>query len=72
MKVWRLAYFNNSELHRGVPVIRDYSRHWSEEFHLCLVENGGGELYYRGSCMSHTDSMPFYRSPGRGSFQSRR
>jgi len=37
------------ELQRGVCVTRPYPRHWHEEYHLCLVEDGSGELLYRGS-----------------------
>ena len=36
------------ELHRGVGVAHDVPRHWHEEYQLCLIQSGGGELFYRG------------------------
>ncbi|MCI0414149.1 hypothetical protein L0222_15300 [bacterium] len=44
ISVWRLPDFKNIELHRGTSVFRDYPRHWHEEFHLCVIEEGGGKL----------------------------
>jgi AraC-like DNA-binding protein len=37
------------ELRRGADVYAPYPRHWHDEYQLCLISAGGGELIYRGS-----------------------
>ncbi len=49
ISVWRPADFRQLELHRGVGVARPVARHWHEEFQLCLIEGGAGELVYLGA-----------------------
>lgn len=49
IKVWRPAELGDLELRRGTAISEPYPRHWHEEYQLCLVVGGGGELIYRGS-----------------------
>jgi AraC-like DNA-binding protein len=46
--VWRPAGVDSVELHQGLGVTRSVPRHWHEEYQLCLIQSGGGELFYRG------------------------
>jgi AraC-like DNA-binding protein len=46
--VWRPADVVSVELHRGVGVTHCVPRHWHEEYQLCLVQSGAGDLFYRG------------------------
>ena len=52
------------DLSRGTGVIAPYPRHWHEEYHLCLIEHGPGELYYRGSFHSQPNVSLCIVHPG--------
>lgn len=45
---WRLDDLAGIELRRGIAVTEPYPRHWHEEYQFCLIQAGGGELFYRG------------------------
>lgn len=47
--VWRPVDVEKIELRIGKAVAQPYPRHWHEEYNLCLLEAGAGELYYRGA-----------------------
>lgn len=64
IKVWRLPELGNIELHRGTSVVRSYPRHWHEEYHLCLIEGGGGDLHYRGATHNTPKGSLFIVHPG--------
>ncbi|MCI0486650.1 MAG: AraC family transcriptional regulator [Blastocatellia bacterium] len=46
--VWRPSDLAGIEIRRGTNVARPVPRHWHEEFQLCFVQAGAGELFYRG------------------------
>jgi AraC-like DNA-binding protein len=48
INVWRPRDLAGVEVRSGVAVHEPYPRHWHEEYQLCLIEAGGGELNYRG------------------------
>ena len=52
IRVWRPADLAGIEMRRGINVARPVPRHWHEEFQLCFVQAGSGELSYRG--VNHT------------------
>lgn len=48
INVWRFEGLPELELRSGVAVTAPYPRHWHEEYQFCLIQAGGGELFYRG------------------------
>ncbi|MFL6230221.1 MAG: helix-turn-helix domain-containing protein [Pyrinomonadaceae bacterium] len=64
ISVWRPAGLRQLELHRGVAVHRPVPRHWHEEFQLCLVEDGEGDLTYRGARHLTPPASLFIVHPG--------
>ncbi|MGD9588372.1 MAG: AraC family transcriptional regulator [Pyrinomonadaceae bacterium] len=48
IRVWWDAAIDGIEYRMGVAVAEPYPKHWHEEYQLCLVTEGGGELVYRG------------------------
>jgi AraC-like DNA-binding protein len=48
IRVWRNGQESGIEYRRGVAVAEPYPRHWHDEYQLCLITDGGGELQYRG------------------------
>jgi AraC-like DNA-binding protein len=44
IRVWRAPDVDGVELHRGIRVTRVVPPHWHEEYQLCLIEQGAGEL----------------------------
>jgi AraC-like DNA-binding protein len=46
--VWCPAGVDSVELHRGLGVVHGVPRHWHEEYQLCMIQSGAGELFYRG------------------------
>ena len=66
INVWQPTDFNQLELHRGISVARPVPRHWHEQFQLCLIEAGTGDLTYRGVSFA-TPPRVSYRSPRRDS-----
>ncbi|MEW6131456.1 MAG: AraC family transcriptional regulator [Acidobacteriota bacterium] len=64
IKVWHLPEFNDIELLKGVQVKHPHPKHWHEEFHLCLIEQGTGQMFYRGAFHeTHAGSL-FIVHPG--------
>jgi AraC-like DNA-binding protein len=64
INVWRPADLPDVELHRGTSVDRPVPRHWHEEFQLCLIEEGEGDLTYRGARHLTPPASLFVVHPG--------
>lgn len=64
INVWRLDDIAGLELRSGVAVSEPYPRHWHEEYQFCLIQAGGGELYYRGSSHDTPSASLFIVHPG--------
>lgn len=64
IKVWRLAEFAHLEMRRGTSVAAPYPKHWHEEYQVCLIENGGGELLYGGVAYPTPSGSLFVLAPG--------
>lgn len=64
IKVWRRDGLAGIEFRRGVAVSEPYPRHWHDEYQLCLVSDGGGELFYRGSRHGTPTGSLFIVHPG--------
>jgi AraC-like DNA-binding protein len=62
--VWRPADFEGIELRSGVAVSEPYPRHWHEEYQLCFIQAGGGELFYQGTHHSTPQTSLFIVHPG--------
>lgn len=56
--------FPQVELRRGTAVARAVPRHWHDEYQLCLVQAGSGELTYRGASFATPPSALFVVHPG--------
>ena len=52
------------ELRRGNAVTRAHPRHWHEEFHLCVIQAGAGELHHGGSAHYTPAGSLFIVPPG--------
>jgi AraC-like DNA-binding protein len=64
IKVWRPPDLHQLELRRGIAVARPVPRHWHEEFQLCFIEAGAGELGYRGDSHATPPGSLFIVHPG--------
>jgi AraC-like DNA-binding protein len=64
IEVWRPADFTQLELQRGFSVARPVPRHWHEEYQLCLIQSGAGELNYRGNNYPTPAASLFIVHPG--------
>jgi AraC-like DNA-binding protein len=64
IKVWRPDDIAGIELRTGERVTSSYPRHWHEEYHLCVIEEGAGELIYRGSRHLTATGSLFVVEPG--------
>lgn len=64
IEVWRPFGLDEVELRRGWSVREPYPRHWHEEYQLCLIIAGGGELAYRGSSHATPAASIFIIHPG--------
>ena len=64
VEVWRPHDLAQLELRRGVAVASPVPRHWHEEYQLCLIQSGGGELNYRGSNFPTPPASLFLVHPG--------
>jgi AraC-like DNA-binding protein len=64
IKVWRAVDLEGVELHRGRRVTRRVPPHWHEEYQLCLVQAGSGELGYRGAFHTNPPGSLFVIHPG--------
>lgn len=62
--MWRPGDLAGVELRRGVSVAEPYPRHWHEEYQLCLVHAGGGDLFYRGTHHETPAASLFVVHPG--------
>ncbi len=64
IEVWHLPEFDRIELLKGFDVIHAHPKHWHEEYHLCLIEQGTGQMFYRGAFHeTHAGSL-FIVHPG--------
>jgi AraC-like DNA-binding protein len=61
---WRLRDMAGIELRSGVAVTAPYPRHWHEEYQFCFIQNGGGELFYRGAHHATPATSLFIVHPG--------
>lgn len=59
IEVFRPHDLPQLEMRRGVDVVRPVPRHWHEEYQLCLMQSGGGDLTYRG-CNIHTPTASLF------------
>lgn len=61
---WRVPGWEDVEVIRGRAVVRECPRHWHEEIHMCLIEDGGGTLFYKGSSYETPPESLFIVQPG--------
>lgn len=64
IEVWRVEEFPQLELRRGFAVARPVPRHWHDEYQICLVQSGSGELNYRGRSFITPPAALFIVHPG--------
>lgn len=64
IKVWRPSDITQLELRRGYSVARPVPRHWHEEYQLCFIHSGAGELKYRGRDLPTPPASLFIIHPG--------
>lgn len=64
IEIWHCSEFPHVELRRGFGVARPVPRHWHDEYQLCLVQSGSGELTYRGERHATPSSTLFVVHPG--------
>jgi AraC-like DNA-binding protein len=64
IEVWRPAELPGLELRRGFGVSRPVPRHWHEEYQLCLILSGSGDLVYRGDSYVTPPASLFVVHPG--------
>lgn len=64
INVWRPPDLHQLELHRGISVARPVPRHWHEQFQLCLIEAGTGDVTYRGDSHVTPPASLFIVHPG--------
>ncbi len=63
--VWRHDASRGVEYRSGDAVpAAPYPRHWHDEYQLCLITNGGGELQYRGVRHDTPTASLFIVHPG--------
>ena len=62
--VWRLDDVEGIEFRSGVGVKEPYPKHWHEEYQFCFIEEGGGELTYRGISHNTPQISLFIVHPG--------
>jgi AraC-like DNA-binding protein len=64
IEVWRPHDLAQLELRRGFSVARPVPRHWHEEYQLCLIQSGAGDISYRGSNFDTPPASLFIVHPG--------
>ena len=64
IEVWRPHGLAELELRKGFSVARPVPRHWHEEYQLCLIQSGSGELKYRGDNLTTPPASLFIVFPG--------
>ncbi|MCI0415135.1 AraC family transcriptional regulator [bacterium] len=62
--IWRPRDIPQLELRRGFAVAAPVPRHWHEDYQLCLIESGGGDLNYRGTTFPTPPATLFIVFPG--------
>lgn len=62
--VWREDDFGGIEFRSGIAVKEPYPKHWHEEYQFCFIEDGGGELSYRGVSHNTPKISLFIVHPG--------
>jgi AraC-like DNA-binding protein len=62
--VWRLDDIEGIEFRSGIAVKEPYPKHWHEEYQLCFIQDGGGELTYRGNIHNTPKISLFIVHPG--------
>ncbi len=62
--IWRPHDLPQLELRRGSGIASPVPRHWHEEYQLCLIESGGGDLNYRGTTYPTPPATLFIVFPG--------
>ncbi|MBI4750692.1 MAG: AraC family transcriptional regulator [Acidobacteria bacterium] len=62
--VWHPSDLPQVEVRRGFSVARTIPRHWHEEYQLCLIQSGTGELHYRGATLLTPPASLFIVHPG--------
>ncbi len=62
--VWRIDELEGIEFRSGVAVKEPYPKHWHEEYQLCFLGEGGGELTYRGTSHNTPKMSLFIVHPG--------
>jgi AraC-like DNA-binding protein len=61
---WRVPGWEEIEVISGKGVRRECPRHWHEEIHICLIEAGGGTLFYNGKSYNTPPESLFIVQPG--------
>jgi AraC-like DNA-binding protein len=64
IRFWRVPGWDEIEVIRGKSVTRECPRHWHEEIHICLIEAGGGTLFYNGNNYTTPPESLFIVQPG--------
>ena len=64
IKVWRRNDLGGVEFRTGTSVSEPYPKHWHDEYQLCLITDGGGELNYRGIRYDTPTESLFVVHPG--------
>ena len=64
IKVWHPDGLASLELRHGTNVTRPVPRHWHDEFQLCSIQAGGGELSYLGDDHPTPPASLFIVHPG--------
>ncbi|HNB73656.1 MAG TPA: AraC family transcriptional regulator [Acidobacteriota bacterium] len=62
--VWHPSDLPQVEVRRGFSVARTIPRHWHDEYQLCLIQSGTGELQYRGATLLTPPASLFIIHPG--------
>lgn len=62
--VWYPSDLPQVEVRRGFSVARTIPRHWHEDYQLCLIQSGVGELQYRGVTLLTPPASLFIIHPG--------
>ena len=64
IRVWRTPDAAGIELRRGLRVLDPVERHWHDEYQLCLIDGGGGELRHGGASHPTPPGSLFVVAPG--------
>jgi AraC-like DNA-binding protein len=64
IRFWRVPGWEQLELICGKRVKRECPRHWHDEIHMCVIEGGGGTLFYGGSNHETPAGSLFVVQPG--------